>query len=147
MGSGALASLRELDLMQNAIGDVGLQSLAHAIMPVSEGGSGALARCTSIDLSGNPANDEAKKSVERALKDRWLDGDFLVKNLSDVESLPCYGLGWGDAEIIKLASAIEYACANGALASLSELYVDDGPLGTEHPALKAACEARGIELP
>ena len=80
-------------------------------------------------MKGNPANDEAKKSVERALKDRWLDGDFLVKNLSDVESLPCYGLGWGDAEIIKLASAIEYACANGALASCQELYLNDNKVG------------------
>ena len=92
-------------------------------------GKGALARCTSIDLSGNPANDEAKKSVERALKDRWLDGDFLVKNLSDVESLPCYGLGWGDAEIIKLASAIEYACANGALPALKALNLVSNAIG------------------
>ena len=29
----------------------------------------------------------------------------------------------------------------------SLVYVDHGPLGTEYPALKAACEARGIELP
>ena len=36
--------------------------------------------------------------------------------------------------------------AMGALASLKTLIVDDGPLGTEHPALKAACEARGISL-
>ena len=36
--------------------------------------------------------------------------------------------------------------SNGALASLKHLYVDDGPLGTEHPALKAACEARRVHL-
>jgi len=43
-------------------------------------------------------------------------------------------------------SALSLAIANGAMASLETLYVDDGPLGTEYPALKAACEARGIEL-
>ena len=44
-------------------------------------------------------------------------------------------------------TALADALGKGALASLKTLYVDDGPLGTEHPALKAACEARGIELP
>ena len=48
-----------------------------------------------------------------------------------------------DPGIASLASAL----SKGALASLETLYVDDGPLGTEHPALKAACEAHGIELP
>ena len=38
------------------------------------------------------------------------------------------------------------ACATGAMAKLETLYVDHGPLGTEHPALEAACEARGIAL-
>ena len=35
----------------------------------------------------------------------------------------------------------------GAMASLKTLYVNDGPLVTEHPALKAVCQARGIRLP
>jgi len=37
---------------------------------------------------------------------------------------------------------IATVCASGAMASLATLYVDDGPLGTEHPALKYACDAR-----
>ena len=49
----------------------------------------------------------------------------------------------GDAGLTSFSGAL----ASGALASLEMLYVDDGPLGTEHPALKAACEARGIQLP
>ena len=49
----------------------------------------------------------------------------------------------GDAGLTALAKAVE----NGALASLETLYVADGPLGTEHPALKAACKVRGIKLP
>ena len=39
-------------------------------------------------------------------------------------------------------SALASACASGALAQLKTLVVDD----EEHPALKAACQARGIEL-
>jgi len=38
--------------------------------------------------------------------------------------------------------ALAQACASGALAQLMSLRVDD----EEHPALKAACQARGIEL-
>ena len=48
----------------------------------------------------------------------------------------------GDPGITALADAL----GKGALASLEKLRVDDGPLGTEHPALKDACEALGIEL-
>ena len=44
----------------------------------------------------------------------------------------------GDAGLSALASA----CADGALASLGVLFVDN----KEHPALKAACQARGIDL-
>ena len=54
----------------------------------------------------------------------------------------------GDAGISALATALTPdKDGKGALASLKTLHVNDGPLGTEHPALTAACEARGIELP
>ena len=43
--------------------------------------------------------------------------------------------------------AFSTAIASGALASLMTLYVDDGRLGTDHPALKAACETCGIIVP
>ena len=42
--------------------------------------------------------------------------------------------------------AFSKALATGAMVSLEFLGVDGGPLGTEHPALRAACSARGIEL-
>ena len=42
--------------------------------------------------------------------------------------------------------AFSTALAGGALASLEDLYVSDESLDTEHPALEAACEARGIQL-
>ena len=48
----------------------------------------------------------------------------------------------GDAGVTALANA----CASGSLASLETLVMDDGPLGVDHPQLKAACEQRGISL-
>ena len=44
----------------------------------------------------------------------------------------------GNAGITALATSL----GSGALASLETLVVDD----EEHPALKAACQARGIDL-
>ena len=54
----------------------------------------------------------------------------------------------GDAGMVALANAIKPIPGNPtrALPSLLILGVDDGLLGTEHPQLKAACEARGIGL-
>ena len=49
----------------------------------------------------------------------------------------------GDDGIKSLTTAV----ASGSLRSLQTLYVDDGPFGTGHPQLKAACKARGIDLP
>ena len=48
----------------------------------------------------------------------------------------------GDAGLTALAKAVE----SGALASLKELIADEGPLGVDHPKLKAACQSRGITL-
>ena len=44
----------------------------------------------------------------------------------------------GDVGLSALAGAV----SKGGLASLKELHVDD----TENPALKEACQARGIDL-
>ena len=54
------------------------------------------------------------------------------------QELWLYGNNIGDAGLTALAKAVE----SGALASLETLVVDD----EEHPALKAACQARGIDL-
>ena len=51
--SGALASLKELELHGDQIGDDGLKALAEACA------SGALPKCTDIGLGGNPASVEA----------------------------------------------------------------------------------------
>jgi len=52
----------------------------------------------------------------------------------------------GDAGITALAEAIHPTAekAGGALVSLKTLIMGSGPLG--HPRLKAACQARGIEV-
>ena len=61
---------------------------------------------------------------------------------STVQTLNLYENQIGDAGVTALANA----CASGSMASLETLYMDDGPLGSEHPGLEAACEARGINL-
>ena len=120
---GALARLETLHLqVDHHIGDVGLTAFAKACA------KGALPRCNDICMGGW-LNYEAKKYLARALKNRWLDGDFLVRNLSDVQSLHCGGLGWGDVEMIKLASAIEYACARGGLKNLNDVYLFGNEIG------------------
>ena len=101
---------------------------------------------------------------------RWLEGEFLVTHLNNVIFLDMSKLKWGDAEMIKLASALAHchgalprcqclflkensindhglialseAISEGAMASLMKVSVDDA----EHSALKAACVNRGIEL-
>ena len=110
---GALAQCTSLNLAVNKIGDKGLEAFAVTLA------SGALVRCSSIILAGNPdTSEEAKKSVQLALKSRWLDGDFLAKNLSDVKQLDCSGLGWGDTEMTKLVAALEHCHTIGAMAQL-----------------------------
>jgi len=90
---GAMASLKELWLGENQIGDAGVEALAKAC------GSGALAQLEKLFLAQNKI------------------GDVGVTALAD-------------------------ACGEGAMASLEVLRVDN----PEYPALKAACEARGIAL-
>ena len=66
-------------------------------------------------------------------------------NAPAVQDLRLFNNKIGDEGVTALANA----CASGSMASLKTLYTrseDDGPLGTEHPGLKAACVARGINL-
>jgi len=48
----------------------------------------------------------------------------------------------GDAGMAEFSSAI----SSRLLPSLHSLIIDDGPFGTGHPQLKAACDARRIRL-
>ena len=60
--------------------------------------------------------------------------------LAKLEFIDMRVYAFGDAGLTALAEA----CASGALPSLKTLVVNYDPLGTEHPPLKAACEARDI---
>ena len=70
----------------------------------------------------------------------------MATHRNEATALDVSGMEWGDAEMTKLAAALEYCHTRGALPALKKLIVDGGPLSTEHPALKAACEAGGIKL-
>ena len=67
--SGALDNLKDLVLSNNQISDAGLSALAKAITP-GPNGKGALPKCTRIVLVGNPASDEAKQAVRDAISNR-----------------------------------------------------------------------------
>jgi len=144
--SGALARCQELSLASNNIGDVGMTAFAQAITPVSAGGSGALPLLQELYLYVNNIGDVGLTAFAQAITPVSAGGSGalpLCQRLS---------FNWnqiGDIGMTAFAEAIKPVGegGSGALVSLKNLYVDNGPLGTEHPALKAACEARGIELP
>ena len=122
---GALAHVTRLHLYDNQIGDAGLTALADACA------NGALAKVTHLYLNNNEIGDDGLI----ALADACAKGAF-----AQVTKLQLYNNKIGDAGIIALAAA----CVKGALASLRLLVVDEANL--VHPALKAACQARGIGL-
>ena len=119
LANGALKHCTALSLACNQISDEGLKEFASAIA------GGASAPCRVIELYGNPASQEAKRSVQRALKDRWLDGNFLANNLTDAQELDCSDLGWCDDEMTKLAFALTHCQSIGALASISYINLED----------------------
>ena len=98
----------------------------RAVLEVS---SGALAKCTHIELGGNPASQGSKHAVQDALKRRWLDGEFLATHLNEATSLDMFSMKWGDAEMTKLAAALEYCRAEGALPQLKRLDLDSNQIG------------------
>ena len=92
-----------------------------------------MANCRLLDLDNNKIGDSGMEAFASAC---------ASGALASCQKLYLGGNFIGDAGMEAFASA----CASGAMASLKTLYVDDGPLGTQHPALKAACQARGIAL-
>ena len=60
----ALPALQRLELIQNVIGDYGINALADAVSNM------ALPNCTHISLSSNPANVEAQIQVSDAIRSR-----------------------------------------------------------------------------
>ena len=153
ISSGSLASLTTLGLANNQIGNEGMTAFAAA--------SGSLGRLKVLDLQDNKIGNDGMTAFSRAIASGSLGAlEFLalgnnqigVEGMKDFAAasrslgrLKVLGLDRnqiGDAGLSALASTI----SSGSLPSLKRLWVDDGPLGTEHPQLKAACEARGIKL-
>jgi Ran GTPase-activating protein (RanGAP) involved in mRNA processing and transport len=153
---GALANVRELTLSGNAIGDAGCAALADAA------GKGALANLKELHLYNNQIGDAGCAALADAA------GKGALPNLQTLElSGPDGGRGGiGDAGLTALA------CAKGALANLTTLWLPHNQIGDEgmikfsealgkgalpalkvllvdceeHEQLKKACQARGIEL-
>ena len=88
-------------------------------------------RAQRLDLSINQIGDAGMA----ALADACAKG-----SMAKLEKLYLGRNKIGDSGV----SALADACAKGFMASLKELYVNNA--GTKHPALKAACQARGIKL-
>ena len=75
--------------------------------------------------------------MQRACKDRWLDGAFLVAHFADKKAMGFNQLGWGDEEARRLAAALEHATAQGALKALEDLNLHGnniGDVGVRHVA-------------
>ena len=132
---GALAQCRELYLNGNQIGDQGMKALSSALV------NGALAKCVSIHLAGNPASYDAEHAVRDALKRRWLDGEFLATHFNEATQLGMSHMKWGDAEMSKLAAALQYCHAKGSLKELRRLFLNNNTIGDAGVAsLAGACD-------
>ena len=121
LAAGALAQLKVLSLSNTQIGNAGMTSLSDAL------GSGSMAQLEVLWLYGDEIGDVGIEAFANACRG---------KALAKLEYLNLYGNPFGDPGVTALARV----CASGALAQLHKLLVDN----PEHPALKAACEARGI---
>ena len=131
--SGLVPKLRELDLSYNQLSYKGIDAFASAIV------NGALRSLTDLELVANTMGDAGMIALANAIKPT---PENPIGSLPKLEILYVHGNNIGHAGSTALANAI----TSEALPSLWTLYVDDGALGTEHPQLKAACEARGIRL-
>jgi len=118
-----LACLTLLNLRNNKIGDAGVESLAKACA------GGAMAQLTYLSIGSNQIGNAGVT----ALADACARGA-----LAQLTTLHLEYNKIGDAGVEALAKA----CASGAMASLTTIFVDS----PNHPALKAACQARGIKI-
>jgi len=126
LASGALPSCTRLDLCNNQIGDKGLEAFASACA------GGAMASASYINLACNGIGDKGVKAFAAAL---------AMGGLADCKKLILMGNSIGDMGLTALAEAL----AGGALASLEEICTG-GEMYEGHPALTAACRARGVRL-
>ena len=141
LANGAAPALKTLWLSYNKIGDEGLRHLGEA---VARGAAPALEVLDlGFGIAGNPASVAAQQAVQRACKDRWLDGAFLVAHFADKKAMGFNQLGWGDEEARRLAAALEHAHAQGALKALGALNLKNNGIGDEGMRHLADALARG----
>jgi len=91
--------------------------------------SGAMANLTTLELSYNQIGDAGVEALAKA---------FASGALANVKTLGLSGNQIGDEGMQALTDAL----SRGAMASLTTIFVDS----PNHPALKAACQARGIKI-
>ena len=125
--SGALPVLKNFLVLEIIFGDILCAALAGAC------DCGAFEEVRCLTLTDAFIGDTGLES----LADAFARGAFGL--VSDLD-LACNR--YGDAGCTALANALN----SGALGSLETLCMDDGPDGTEHPKLRAACDERCIAL-
>lgn len=131
---GCMHNFTVLQLRTNLIGDIGMTALADSI------GSGALENLEALYLSSNNIGDQGMRALAYASGSlgelRLLYLKHLDMNRGHIRN------HIGDDGMTALAGAIN----SGSFASLAEVVVDRGPLGLDHPQLKAASHVRSIRL-
>ena len=119
----SLGNLKRLWLNSNNIGDCGMDELSRAIA------SGSLGNLETLGLHQNQIGVAGMRAFA---------GAIASGSLGKLNTLSLQSNNIGDAGMSALAAAI----TSGSLPSLKFLLVD----GEKHPQLKAACEARTIEI-
>lgn len=122
-----LPNLTMLWIDENQIGDDGMEVFSEACR------DGSLPQLTVLQLANNQIGDVGLTALANACA----KGALAKLEILDLQLNPI-----GDVGLTAFADA----CAKGSSPSLKELWIHDGPLGVDHPKLKAACEERGIEL-
>jgi Ran GTPase-activating protein (RanGAP) involved in mRNA processing and transport len=129
-----LVNLNILDLDENQISDPGMVSFSEDLVVYDKYmHRGALPHLTHIYLRENEIGDVGMQAFSDAIRSGALASlkfISLAKNVITEAGMQAF------SDVIR----------SGAPASLNTLYVDNGKLGNEHPALKAACQARNIRL-
>ena len=140
IGSGSMGSLQKLYLNDNQIGDAGMAAFAEALKPNPSNPMGSLANLTILNLNTNRIGNAGMIAFADAIKPT---DEIPMGALANLTNLQLFNNQIGDEGMTAFSSAL----SSGALRSLQTLWVDNGSMGVDHPALKVVCEARGINYP
>tara|TARA_B110000046_G_scaffold4947_1_gene5267 strand:+ start:1045 stop:1401 length:357 start_codon:yes stop_codon:yes gene_type:complete len=106
-----------------------MTAFAGAIKPTDEIPMGALPALKEVvvQLGFNQICDDGVKAFSTALS----SGSLASLEYLEMQIIGNEGM-----------KAFSSALSSGSLKSLQALFVDDGPMGTDYPALRAVCEVR-----